>query len=510
MLQDRYALLSVIGSGGVGKVYLARDIKLDKLWAIKEIPLLDERMREVCDFEIKILKSLSHQALPRIVDVCRTKDFVYIVMDYLKGISLKQLVDSKGGLSDEQIIEIGIKLSEVMIYLHGGQRNITYRDMKPSNVMMCEDGRICLVDFGGCIGPNLTGVRYAIGTRRYASPEVLKGKRADEKSDIYGIGKTLEYCLAGRPPGHKLFFVLEKCLKEDPSERYKNSRQLMAALEKATRKKMDVKWPIVAIVVAGLFLMLIMTSVSQGEKRHKYVSVSGNSGLFENSELSANSELSENGAQAFTPFSSSDNEDYIWTKMNEASELFASVSERLSGDNYDEKSLLLASEKLMEEKELLGTLEMYETIDCLKAQNLTGLKAQNLSMLSTIYRLLGKKRPEEMKEYYLKSMSFIDELFSLEGFSDSKLYRLKLSDVVSMKEELGDKEGAIKELVEWEKNNPDGGKDLLFEHMSLLLSDEGNEKEVKELYERMQKIDEATEDFRYETIERQILDYLRD
>jgi len=154
-----------------------------------------------------------------------------------------------------------------------------------------------------------------------------------------------------------------------------------------------------------------------------------------------------------------------------------------------------------EEKEVLetvGTEEMRE------------YKVDNLSMLATIYRLLGKKNSAFRDKYYEKAQLCIRDLFDIKEVRETSLYRMKLADLVSMKNELGEEEEAIELLEEWEKLHPEEGLELYFFHMCMLLKHEGNEGKVSKLYEKICQIPGATEDFRFDEIESQVLKYTKE
>ena len=149
-INDRYRVIRKIGSGGMSEVYLVSDIKLEKTWAMKAVckagkeGLLIERLR----YEVDHIKRFDHRMLPRIVDVYENDSFLYIIMDYIEGKVLEELVCQKGGFDEKLAVEWGIQLCDVLCYLHEMNPAVIYGDMKPSNIMLKRDGALVLIDFG--------------------------------------------------------------------------------------------------------------------------------------------------------------------------------------------------------------------------------------------------------------------------------------------------------------------------------------------------------------------------
>ena len=207
LLQGRYAIERLLGGGGMGVVYLARDQRLaNRPCAIKEMVdhFIDQAQRieanEYFAREADTLAQLKHQAIPAITDRFELANRHYLVMEYVEGRNLEEELAARGEpLPEGLVIDIARQLCDVLAYLHGLVPPIIYRDMKPSNVMLGPNGRVVLVDFG--IARLFKAARKGtmIGTLGFAPPEQYQGL-VDPRSDIYSLGATLHYVLTGRDP----------------------------------------------------------------------------------------------------------------------------------------------------------------------------------------------------------------------------------------------------------------------------------------------------------------------
>jgi len=207
VLQGRYAIDRLIGGGGMGMVYLARDQRLaNRPCAIKEMVdhFIDQAQRieanEYFAREADTLAQLKHQAIPAITDRFDDQNRHYLVMEYVEGRNLEEEMAARGGpLPEGLIIDVARQLCDVLAYLHGHEPPVIYRDMKPSNVMLTPKGRVVLIDFG--IARLFKGARKGtmIGTLGFAPPEQYQGN-VDPRSDIYSLGATLHFALTGRDP----------------------------------------------------------------------------------------------------------------------------------------------------------------------------------------------------------------------------------------------------------------------------------------------------------------------
>ncbi|MBV8054325.1 MAG: serine/threonine protein kinase [Deltaproteobacteria bacterium] len=207
VLQQRYRIERLLGGGGMGMVYLARDQRLsNRPCAIKEMVdhFIDAQQRleanEYFAREADTLAQLKHSAIPAISDRFDHQNRHYLVMEYVEGCNLEEEIARRSGpLPEGLVIDIARQLCDVLAYLHGLQPPIIYRDLKPSNVMLTGNGRVVLVDFGIARLFKAQRKGTMIGTLGFAPPEQYQGI-ADPRSDLYSLGATLHYILTGRDP----------------------------------------------------------------------------------------------------------------------------------------------------------------------------------------------------------------------------------------------------------------------------------------------------------------------
>jgi serine/threonine protein kinase len=210
ILQSRYRILGIIGMGGMGAVYQARDLHfptVTKLVAVKEMINMaqDQQLRETTmknfEREAEILATLSHPAIPQIYDFFSFGDRAYLVMEFIQGKDLEAILNStEAFLPVEQIRQWGVEICDVLGYLHNHEPEpIVFRDMKPSNVMIDHHRRVRLIDFGIAKTFQMGQPGTMIGTDGYAAPEQYKGM-ASPAADIYALGASLHHLLTRRDP----------------------------------------------------------------------------------------------------------------------------------------------------------------------------------------------------------------------------------------------------------------------------------------------------------------------
>lgn len=260
ILDGRYKILDQIGKGGMSVVYMARDEKLSQSCAVKEV-----RKDGVKDFEVvkqglvaetNILKKLRHSGLPEIKDIIDTNDSFVIVMELVDGRSMDKVLDEKGALPEEYVVEWAKQICDVFQYLHTRTPAIIYRDMKPSNIMLKPDGSICIIDFGTAREFKEHNVKdtTTLGTVGYAAPEQYGGagqRQSDARTDIFTLGATIYHLVTGYSPNPSappyygmvpirqidptlskgLEKIILKCCQQKPEDRYQNCLEVLYALE---------------------------------------------------------------------------------------------------------------------------------------------------------------------------------------------------------------------------------------------------------------------------------------
>lgn len=256
IIDDKYEILTLIGQGGMSKVYLARDRRLNKQWAVKEIQKKardknNEVVVQSAIAEANMIKQLDHPSIVRIVDIIDEPDVIYIIEDYIEGETLNTLLEDQGAQPQELVIEWAMQICEAFEYLHTRKPPIIYRDMKPSNVMVRPDGNIKIIDFGIAreYKEQSSADTVSLGTKGYAAPEQFGGKgQTDARTDIYCLGVTLYHLVTGQSPCDPpyeiypirhwnpqldpgLEAIIEKCTQLNPGDRYQSCAELLYALQ---------------------------------------------------------------------------------------------------------------------------------------------------------------------------------------------------------------------------------------------------------------------------------------
>ena len=201
-LQNRYEIIEVIGSGGMSEVYRARCHKLNRFVAIKVLKkefCSDEEFVRKFKMEAQAAGALNHPNIVNIYDVVDEEELHYIVMELVDGITLKEYISQKGHLGSAEAVGLAIQVAQGIGAAH--QRRIIHRDIKPQNMILSEDGKVKVADFGIARAVSAqTMSSQAMGSVHYISPEQARGEFTDERSDIYSLGITMYEMVTGRLP----------------------------------------------------------------------------------------------------------------------------------------------------------------------------------------------------------------------------------------------------------------------------------------------------------------------
>lgn len=323
VVDNKYEIIAAIGKGGMSNVWLGRDRRLDKLWAVKEIkPSARGRQaqanRQAIIDEANFMKRLDHPAIPRVVDIIDTGASIFVVMDYVNGTALSKVLREQGEpFSQDEVIDWGIQLCDVLGYLHTihppDGYPVVYRDLKPSNVMLRDDGSVKLIDFGISMemlptGPSDTRV---IGTAGYGAPEqvdvqVHNTTPVDTRADIYALGTTLYSLITGHVPRMRknetgknvldfemkpirdwnpqlsdgLQAIIERATQRDPNNRYQtiaemrydleHYEELTAEYRAAQQAKVNSFWMRVRVAAASAVLGIACLLASNAVRNSNY------------------------------------------------------------------------------------------------------------------------------------------------------------------------------------------------------------------------------------------------
>ncbi|MGB7923574.1 MAG: serine/threonine-protein kinase [Pyrinomonadaceae bacterium] len=212
LLQNRYLVVRPIGKGGMGAVYLAKDQRLRSTVALKETFFEDEAMLKAFEREAALLANLRHPALPRVIDHFTEDKGQFLVMEFIPGDDLEEMLKAKGGaFSPTEVLGWADQLLDALDYLHTQEPQIIHRDIKPQNMKLTARGQIILLDFGlakGTAGEmsKVAGTGSIMGyTPTYAPLEQIHSTGTDPRSDLYSLAATFYHLITGVTPPDALF-----------------------------------------------------------------------------------------------------------------------------------------------------------------------------------------------------------------------------------------------------------------------------------------------------------------
>jgi serine/threonine protein kinase len=273
-----YELLGVLGKGGMGSVYKARQVKLNRIVALKVLHIEgdseEEKEAEKRFYsEAQSMKALNHQNLATVYDFGKQDDKIFIAMTFVEGESLSDIIKREKKLPVKNAIYIAWQIARGLEYAH--ERGVIHRDIKPSNIMIMKNNEACIIDFGISItteSQRLTNPGMTMGTPEYMSPEQCQNRNVTLQSDIYSFGIVFYEMLAGDPPfvGGSSLSILNRHLNETPKSLRKKNDEVSEELEKiifkCLEKKTDQRYKKFAIFIEDLKAIMSGTVTQETPK----------------------------------------------------------------------------------------------------------------------------------------------------------------------------------------------------------------------------------------------------
>ncbi|HKS67144.1 MAG TPA: serine/threonine-protein kinase, partial [Candidatus Acidoferrales bacterium] len=303
VLGNRYEVLQLLGEGGMGAVYKARDREVDRLVALKIIrPDLASRPDILARFkqELILARQVTHKNVIRIFDLGEADGLKFITMDFIEGHDLKSILREKGKFSSEEAVKVTTQICRALDAAHS--EGVVHRDLKPQNIMVDANGRVTVMDFGIARSMETTGMTQTgslVGTPEYMSPEQAKGEEVDARSDIFTLGIIFYELLTGKTPfyadsayatllkrtqerarnpveldptiPHYISDVVMKCLETNREQRYSSALDIIHDLGQHTVTSSRTALP--AIAAPAIPAAALLTPASFLQKHRLWIAV---------------------------------------------------------------------------------------------------------------------------------------------------------------------------------------------------------------------------------------------
>lgn len=528
---NRYRVIGCLGEGGFGRVYLVEDQILKSTWAVKEIGESDKISYSAIRAEVNILARVSHPGIVRITDVFRSDGRIYIVMDHVRGMSLKAFMKRKKRLASKVILNWGREICDAVSYLHHMDPPVILRDIKPSNIMVRPDGHIVLIDFGAAItksekpGADDPSDQPDFGSLRYASPEQIRSGKVSVRSDIYSIGRVLDE-MSGKDKPFGLSYVIKRCTMKNEKARYRSAGAIkrdLTAIDNLGR---------IAVAAA---LMIFAGGIIMANARSDAEIISSKAQVRQayDQSLMCFYELEDYEA-AIKHLEEVPEEEY--PEVVYYRELLESMTSK--DGTVDLHDILRRFEKYNEEtvrtedtdryvKNMFCMAKAYITLgvpdgydDACRlservldmsegedgAGQLKGKRADALKLMINSMILKGRSAGDEVKKTsYHRAIECMEKLITLpDTASDSALVIARLMDEAALYTELKEYDPAIAAYEEAERRYPYDPGIRYFAHLSLLMQTGADKEEVISLWDMTREVEGIRDDAGYSQMEERI------
>lgn len=291
LLDGKYEVIRKIGEGGNGSVYQVYDHRLERYAALKHM----FPVGEMSTTELEFLKQLRHPALPVVLDYFKQGDSAYLVMEYIEGVTLTQYRKCFKEADQEKAVKMILQLCDVLQYMHQYKQPVIHRDIKPDNILLDEEGKLHLIDFGAALFLHRKRDKTGAGTDGYAAPEQLLREEAaqvDERADIYGIGATFYFLLTGEVPtgngemlprirtysrtfSQTVEKIIQKATEPEKRNRYVSVNELQEELIQYEKK--DKLKAVLSFAIHAAYYLIILTGGFVFCQFYKMAEIAGDS-----------------------------------------------------------------------------------------------------------------------------------------------------------------------------------------------------------------------------------------
>lgn len=472
MDKNRFLPVRQIGGRHTEKMSVVLDRKLN------EKRLMVKMSRQKAGELLPVLKNLRSKHMPDFLDLEERREECIFLFRFEDGTSLEEKMEDASAGTEEIFAWIG-GAAELSRQLWEWEYPLEISGFDLDSIYVLADQSLCFTDFSSLIRAG--GDERKVIIQLWDMTVRLLGKHplGKEAGDDFWIRLLRQH---GERRGSIRGFLKDLDL-------LKTILKWKGRFRK--HRKMIRRGSILAGVTIGLFLLLFSGERDRTFEENEVLSGEAEIGVSGNT-VSENS-VSETGIGR-EEMPDPENED--WTVLQHHEEARRLMQSQESVRNALQK----ARDHLLAAQNEIDHMEEEEQMEC---------RIENLSMLSIIYKLLGKKDLANRTSYYEQSVECIREFLAIEGVEESESYRARLSDLVELKEEMGEHEEAIGYLEKWEEEHPDSGKEFYFTHAFLLMKCPGKEREMESLKEKMEQIAEVREDFRYAQVEKMISNYIK-